>query len=257
MPSRLRAHSLPLTIGLALLGLTQAPKPASAQRQQLPQQPEPVEVSPPTPHGTNVRPTAPAHATSKRTAKRTATRMATAPSQRPSVPVESAPAPTPLNGNMVPVIATRLGLTAHETPASVDIVTQLQMQEQGYRTTTEAAKGAVGVLSSDVGGAPATFEMRGFTFGAVNVLYNGIWIGPSNITSRVMETANLDQIEFLKGPSSLMTGLDATGGSVNFVSRQPTTGAIHSELDGSIDSLRWSVASTRNSRNRRSRRGRS
>ncbi len=52
-----------------------------------------------------------------------------------------------------------------------------------------------------------------------------------------METANLEQIEFLKGPSSIMTGLDAIGGSVNFVSRQPTSGAIKSELDGSIDSL--------------------
>jgi iron complex outermembrane receptor protein len=163
------------------------------------------------------------------------TQSTPAPRQQPAT--SAATAPTPLNGNVVAASATRLGLTVHDTPASVDIVTQQQMQEQGYRTTTEAAKGAVGVLAADVGGAPATFEMRGFTFGAVNVLYNGIWIGPSNITSRVMETANLDQIEFLKGPSSIMTGLDATGGSVNLVSRQPTTGAIHSELDGSIDSL--------------------
>ena len=35
----------------------------------------------------------------------------------------------------------------------------------------------------------------------------------------------------------MMTGLDAIGGSVNFVSRQPTTGPIKSELDTSIDSL--------------------
>src|SRR4029077_8123994 len=71
----------------------------------------------------------------------------------------------------------------------------------------------------------------------VNVLYNGISIGPGNITSRVMETANLDQVEFLKGPSAIMSGLDAIGGSVNFVSRQPTTGPIRSELDTSVDTL--------------------
>jgi iron complex outermembrane receptor protein len=34
-----------------------------------------------------------------------------------------------------------------------------------------------------------------------------------------------------------MTGLNAIGGSVNFVSRQPTTGAIRSEVDLSVDSL--------------------
>ncbi len=74
-------------------------------------------------------------------------------------------------------------------------------------------------------------------FGEVNVLYNGISIGPQSITSRWMDTANLAQVEFLKGPSSLMTGLDAIGGSVNYVSRQPTSGPIRNELDLSIDSL--------------------
>jgi iron complex outermembrane receptor protein len=52
-----------------------------------------------------------------------------------------------------------------------------------------------------------------------------------------MDTANLSQVEFLKGPSALMTGLDAIGGSVNYVSRQPTSGPIRSELDLSVDSL--------------------
>ena len=97
------------------------------------------------------------------------------------------------------------------------------MREQGYRTTTETAQGAVGVLSGDAAGAPAGFSMRGFTGSYVNILYNGIWIGPQDITSRVMDTANLDRVEFLKGPSSLMSGLDAIGGSVNYVTEQPTS----------------------------------
>jgi iron complex outermembrane receptor protein len=152
-------------------------------------------------------------------------------------PGATEPPRTPLNSNVVAASASRLGLTVHETPASVEIVDQQTMREQGYRTTTETAAGAVGVLSGDAGGAPAAFSMRGFTFGEVNVLYNGISIGPQSITSRVMDTASLDRVEFLKGPSSLMSGLDAIGGSVNYVSRQPTTGPIKNELDTSIDSL--------------------
>jgi iron complex outermembrane recepter protein len=170
-----------------------------------------------------------------RRVKREAARTAAKPV--PQVGPDGETMKTPLNTNVVATSASRLGLTVHETPASVEVVSQQQMREQGYRTTTEAAQGAVGVLSADVGGAPATFEMRGFTFGEVNVLYNGISIGPGNITSRVMETAGLEQVEFLKGPSALMTGLNAIGGSVNFVSRQPTTGPIKSELDTSIDTL--------------------
>ena len=53
--------------------------------------------------------------------------------------------------------ATRLGLTVFETPASVDIVTRT-IQEQGYRTSTEIGKGAVGVLDINSSGAPPTFR---------------------------------------------------------------------------------------------------
>jgi iron complex outermembrane recepter protein len=200
----------------------------------------PVTVAPATPRGTATT----ADGTSRRAAakrpKRTVRQVAPRPVPQAApaaAAVSNAAQATPLNGNVVATSATRLGLTVHETPASVDIVSRQLMQEQGYRTTTEAAQGAVGVLAGDLGGAPATFSMRGFTGGAINTLYNGIWIGPGGITPRITETANLEQVEFLKGPSALMSGLNAIGGSVNLVSRQPTSGAIKSELDGSFDSL--------------------
>jgi iron complex outermembrane receptor protein len=144
---------------------------------------------------------------------------------------------TPLNSGTVATSASRLGLTPHETPATVEVVDQQTMREQGLRTTAETANGAVGVLSVDAAAAPAGFSMRGFSFGEVNVLYNGISTGPQSITSRTIDTANLSQVEFLKGPSSLMTGLNAIGGSVNYVSRQPTSGPVQNELDLSVDSL--------------------
>jgi iron complex outermembrane receptor protein len=171
-------------------------------------------------------------------------KRAARPTTPPPAPPSQATGPggpggatTPLNTNTVAGSASRLGLTVFETPATVEIVDQQTMREQGYRTNAETANGAVGVLSIDAAGAPAGFSMRGFTFGEVNVLYNGISTGPQSITSRVMDTANLSQVEFLKGPSSLMTGLNAIGGSVNYVSRQPTSGPVRNELDLSYDSL--------------------
>jgi iron complex outermembrane recepter protein len=145
--------------------------------------------------------------------------------------------PTPLNGNAIAASASLLGLPAREVPATVGVVSRETIREQGYRTTTETVPSASGVLAGDAAGAPAGFSMRGFTFGAVNVLYNGISIGPQSITSRWMDTSNLAQVEFLKGPSSLMSGLNAIGGSVNFVNIQPTAGPIRHEMDFSLDSL--------------------
>ena len=164
----------------------------------------------------------------------------------PSAPAEGTTAgqalpgtapPTPLDSNVIAGSATRLGLTAFQTPATVQVISQQTMQEQGYRTTTETAQGAVGVLAGDSAGAPANFSMRGFSGPQVNVTYNGIWTGPTDITSRWMDTAGLAQVEFLQGPSSLMSGLNAIGGAVNYVNRQPVAGPIRNELDVSLDSF--------------------
>lgn len=155
----------------------------------------------------------------------------------PQQPGSGAAGRSPLNSGSVAGSSSRLGLPVRETPASIEVVDQQTIREQGYRTTAETVNGAVGVVSVDAAGAPAGFSMRGFSFSEVNVLYNGIWIGPQSITSRWMETANLHQVEFLKGPSSLMSGMNAIGGAVNYVSRQPTTGPIQNEIDLSLDSL--------------------
>jgi len=64
--------------------------------------------------------------------------------QMPSLPLAGIPM-TPLNA--VPQSATRLGLPVIETPASVEIVDRKTIVDQGYRTTTETAQGAVGVLA--------------------------------------------------------------------------------------------------------------
>jgi iron complex outermembrane recepter protein len=228
----LSGSALPLS--LALLLITGLERPASAQTSAPAGQGtlEPVVVSPAKPKDTT-RAGNGSQGTQKR-ARRTASRPA------PSAPPQPAPnnaAPTPLNTNVVAESASRLGLTVRQMPASVEVVDQQTMREQGYRTTTETAQGAVGVLSGDAAGAPGGFSMRGFSFGEVTVLYNGIWIGPQSITSRVLDTANLEQVEFVKGPSSIMSGLAAIGGSVNYVSRPPTSGPIKNELDTSIDTL--------------------
>jgi iron complex outermembrane receptor protein len=164
--------------------------------------------------------------------------------RRPGKPVVPPPASTttaasasPLNTNVVAPNASRLGLTVREIPATVEIIDQSKIREQGYRTTTEVAQGAVGVTSGDGPAEPAALSMRGFTNSQINVLYNGIKIGPQNMTSQFMDTANLESVEILKGPASLLSGEGATGGAVNYVNKQPTSGPVQNEAFFSYDSL--------------------
>lgn len=143
---------------------------------------------------------------------------------------------TPLNTGTVAEVGSRLGLTARETPATVEVVDQQTLQDRGLKTTTEAAEAFVGVTAGNPPGAPASFSMRGFSGSEINTLYNGIKIGPSSMTSRIMDTGNLEQIEILKGPASLLSGDGATGGTINYVTKKPHTGKVVNDVFTSYDS---------------------
>ncbi|MGY3433119.1 MULTISPECIES: TonB-dependent siderophore receptor [Bradyrhizobium] len=192
----------------------------------------PVEVSAPQ----SRRQSSPAGRDAQSSRRAAARRPGTA-SAVPKPVVPTTAAQTPLNTNAVAESASRLGLTVRETPATVEVISAATMREQGYRTVSDVAQGAVGVTAGDNPAEPSAFSMRGFTNSQINTLYNGIKIGPQNMTSRIMDTANLEAVEFLKGPASLMSGEGAAGGAINFVTKQPHTGPIRNEADFSWDSL--------------------
>jgi iron complex outermembrane receptor protein len=164
-------------------------------------------------------------------------KQAARPPAAPATPVTGTPTTTPLNTNTVTEVGGPLGLTARQTPATVEIVDQQLIREQGYRTTTETAQGFPGVTAGDGPGAAANFSMRGFSESQINTLYNGIKIGPSSMTNRIMDTYNLDRVEILKGPASLLSGEGATGGAVNYVTKAPHTGPIINESFTGWDSI--------------------
>ncbi|MBR0743766.1 TonB-dependent receptor [Bradyrhizobium japonicum] len=193
----------------------------------------PVEVSP-AQSRKQARPAGREGQTARRASSR---RSAAAAAAAPKPAAASAGVQTPLNTNVVAESASRLGLTVRQIPATVEVISAETMREQGYRTVSEVAQGAVGVTSGDNPAEPAAFSMRGFTNSQINMLYNGIKIGPQNMTSRITDTANLEAVEFLKGPASLISGEGAAGGSINLVTKQPHTGAIRNEADFSWDSL--------------------
>ncbi len=192
----------------------------------------PIEVSP----QQSRKPPKPAGRAGQAARRAAAHRSAVVPAA-PKPVVPAATAQTPLNTNVVAESASRLGLTVRETPATVEVISAETMREQGYRTVSEVAQGAVGVTSGDNPAEPAAFSMRGFTNSQINMLYNGIKIGPQNMTSRITDTANLAAVEFLKGPASLISGEGAAGGAINLVTKQPHTGPIRNEADFSWDSL--------------------
>ena len=144
---------------------------------------------------------------------------------------------TPLNTNVIAGSASYLGLTPRQVPAAVEVIDQQTLTDRGLRTTQEAVQAATGVTAGDAPGSPSILSMRGFVGDQINTLYNGIKVGPSTMTSRPMDTGNLEQIEILKGPASLISGEGATGGAINYVTKKPHTGKVENEAFTSYDSI--------------------
>jgi iron complex outermembrane recepter protein len=163
-----------------------------------------------------------------------------APVARPLPAAPAAPPTaekTPLNSDAIANSASLLGLPARQVPATVEVIDQETIRDRGYRTVSDAIQAAVGVTAGDFPAEPSSFSMRGLSSSQINTLYNGIKIGPQNMTSRVVDTFNLDRVEILKGPASLMSGEGAAGGAVNFVTKQPHTGQIINEAFFAYDTF--------------------
>ncbi|WP_418647391.1 TonB-dependent siderophore receptor [Thauera butanivorans] len=115
-----------------------------------------------------------------------------------------------------------------EVPQSVSVIERREMDQRGVQNLNEATRYTAGVLpeSQGIDNRVDDLYIRGFdagSFGA-NVMLDGLR-APSdsslswNRTS--FNTWNLERVEVLKGPSSVLYGQLAPGGMVNQVSKRP------------------------------------
>ena len=119
-------------------------------------------------------------------------------------------------------IGSRLGLRAIDIPASIDVIDSVAMESRGFQRLTDAVETFPGVVTGENPAAPSSLSVRGFTRSQVTVLRDGVWLGPANMVMRPQNTFNLDRVELLRGPSSVLNGQGAVAGTVNAVTKQAT-----------------------------------
>jgi len=118
----------------------------------------------------------------------------------------------------------RLGLSAQELPATLDVIDNGEMLGRGFFNVQQAADSQAGVTSGGSPGDQSQFSMRGFTGNQITTLRNGLYIGPSNMTTRDQNSFNVASVEILKGPASVLYGQGAIAGAVNVVDKAPSFG---------------------------------
>ncbi len=131
----------------------------------------------------------------------------------------------------------RLGLSIRETPASVEVLTQDDLQIRGLRTAREAFNDVVGAIAGNVPGNPAVVSLRGFAGNTVSILQDGVRVSASTVVQRDSNTWHYDRVEVLKGPASVLYGEGALAGVINKVTRKPVLGERHLDTLLSVGSF--------------------
>jgi iron complex outermembrane receptor protein len=141
----------------------------------------------------------------------------------------------------------RLGLSAQELPATLEVIDNDEMLGRGFFNVQQAADSQAGVTSGGSPGDQSQFSMRGFTGNQITVLRNGLYIGPSNMTTRDQNSFNVGSVEILKGPASVLYGQGAIAGAVNVVDKAPSFGTPQIEglaSSGSFDTTNVGIGGT-------------
>ena len=137
-----------------------------------------------------------------------------------------------------------------ETPASTSVISGDTLRERGYRTTPQALRDVPGVMVQETSVGQGSPYIRGLT-GFRNVfLVDGIRLnnsvfrdGPNQYWNTV-DSFSLERLEVVKGPSSVLYGSDAIGGTVNAITRTPYA---YGEEDGAAGRLHYRVSSAEQS----------
>lgn len=167
-------------------------------------------------------------------------------------------------GQEVVVSATRtLNSIADAGGSSVTVITAKEIKDSGKSTVEEVIKGTPGidVVSNGGLGTTTSILMRGADAKNVLVLLDGVPFNDPSAIGGAADIANLtvdniERIEIVRGPVSVLYGSNATAGVINIITKQGTgkpkvtlgteggaygTWKAYGAASGSVDRFRYSL----------------
>jgi len=127
----------------------------------------------------------------------------------------------------VTITATGSESTSFQTPYMIGIVDQQQLDRRQYRTTPQALRDIPGVMVQETGVGQGSPFIRGFTSNRTVLLIDGVRLnnsvfreGPNQYWGTV-DSQSIQRFDVVKGPSSVLYGSDAIGGTVNAITKDP------------------------------------
>jgi iron complex outermembrane receptor protein len=126
-------------------------------------------------------------------------------------------------GYSVPIAdaGTKIDLPLMETPVAVQVIPAQVLADQQTVSLVNALTNVSGVAPTNDGyGTSDSFSIRGFD--ALTLLYqDGVKLDEYSTSGFPQDMANVDEVEVVKGPASVLYGQAEPGGLVNVVTKRP------------------------------------
>ena len=129
-----------------------------------------------------------------------------------------------LSGEEIVVTATRLATPLREVASSVTVITAADIERKGAKTVGEALRDVPGLAVTQTGptGSVTAVSLRGAKTEQTKVLIDGVCVndpispgGGFNFGN--LQTEDVERIEVVRGPQSVLYGSDAIGGVINII----------------------------------------
>lgn len=133
--------------------------------------------------------------------------------------------------------ATKMALTARDTPQSVTVITRQRMTDQQLNTLNDVLENTTGISEENSGANRSNFYSRGFKIDnyqvdGVPVLVDDRW----NLGDTLSDTAIYQRVDVVRGAAGLMSGAGDPAASVNMIRKQADSKTFKGNLDASYGS---------------------
>lgn len=119
-----------------------------------------------------------------------------------------------------PTAATGLRLSPLETPQTISVITQQQMQDQAFNTINDALDFTVGISKKDVDRGRSAITARGFE--VQNFQLDGAPFVNGNVGFGETSTAQYERVDLVRGAAGLMQGAGDPSAVVNLIRKHAT-----------------------------------
>lgn len=141
--------------------------------------------------------------------------------------------PVSITGSLTPKAAT-------QNPYSVEVITQKTITAMGAQTLNDVLQNQSNIQLSQDPILGNSIQLQGLSGQNVKILINGVpMIGRlnGNLDISQIPLSNVDRIEVIEGPMSVVYGSDAIGGVVNIITKKPIKNTNKLQLNNFIDGV--------------------